>query len=51
MQDVRAAALRGGMSDAQRKEAAASMAMRLFVLLGAAGEDEGEGEEDEGEGE
>ena len=38
--------MRGGMTDAQRKERAAQMAMQLFALMG--GED-GDEEEEEGE--
>ncbi len=37
MQHVRSAALTGNVTDGQRREAAAQMAMRLFEMLGGAG--------------
>ena len=46
MQDVRSTALRGGMTDAQRKETAAMMALKLFELMGG-GDDEDEDDEAE----
>lgn len=42
MQHVRSFALSGGISDAQRKENAAAMAMRLFELMGGADDEDEE---------
>ena len=46
MHEVRASALRGSVSDAQRKDAAALMAMRLFELMGGADDGDEDDQED-----
>lgn len=50
MQRVRDAARGPGMSDAQRREAAARMAMQLFALMGAGGDDDEDDDDGEGDG-
>jgi hypothetical protein len=40
MKHVRGAALAGAVSDDQRREAAARMALRLFEMLGGAGSED-----------